>query len=138
MAMTSARKEGFVEHRDWVKDQGYAFEAIERSACPKLQWYKADGALVKPGPIKTDPYHMRLYRGKGWTLTPPTVESQPQTEIEAPLSENVVTAIREGIGIEAEPRRKNHTHMFASARVGSACQRSGCAAKRQRRKERRK
>ena len=44
-----------------------------REMQPKAVWDKADGSLVWPEGVKgpADPYHMKLFRAKGWTLAPP-------------------------------------------------------------------
>lgn len=54
--------------RQWLQSQGYGVE-ITRGR-QRVQWYKADGATL-PGPLPASPYHVHLYRSKGWTLRPP-------------------------------------------------------------------
>ena len=72
-----ARRQGLpIEDVRWLQDQGIrSYGEVPNPAT----WYSADGAYRK-GP--TDPYHLRLYRGKGWTLrapdVPPPVPPKPR------------------------------------------------------------
>lgn len=55
------------ETKRWLDQQGYKMDVIDNHT-EKVQWYKADGTLLA-GLLPSDPYHMKLYRAKGWRLT---------------------------------------------------------------------
>jgi hypothetical protein len=63
------RSEGLpVEDVKWLHTQGFKGHAEVPSPAT---WYRPDGT---PLVGRTDAYHLRLYRLKGWTLRPPAVE----------------------------------------------------------------
>jgi len=57
-----------IEDVRWLHTQGFKGHAEVPSPAT---WYRPDGT---PLVGRTDAYHLRLYRLKGWTLRPPAVE----------------------------------------------------------------
>ena len=66
--MVSSSRE-LQEDKQWIRSQGQDFELIYKQGT-KAQWYFPDGRPL-PNLLPADPYHIRLYRGKGWILKPP-------------------------------------------------------------------
>ena len=66
--MVSSSRE-LQEDKQWIRSQGQDFELIYKQGT-KAQWYFPDGRPL-PNLLPADPYHIRLYRGKGWLLKPP-------------------------------------------------------------------
>lgn len=66
--MVSSSRE-LQEDKQWIRSQGQNFELIYKPGT-KAQWYYPDGRAL-PNLLPADPYHIRLYRGKGWLLKPP-------------------------------------------------------------------
>lgn len=64
---------------EWLETQGFTWEMIDRAG-RRAQYYKADGTPLR-NTLPADPYHLQLYRRKGWTLTPPPPPSTPDTVV---------------------------------------------------------
>lgn len=63
------------ELRSWVGGQGIDVEIIDRRA-PKAEWWRAsDGKYL--GTLPADPYHLQLYRAKGFVLVDPGISPEP-------------------------------------------------------------
>ena len=56
------------EDNDWVREQGYSVDILYRPS-PQVQWYRGDGTPL-PNLLPCDPWHLRKFRAKGWTLKP--------------------------------------------------------------------
>ena len=68
-----------VEERQWLRTQGVDKpEELPR----RSPWCHPDGSSAR-GP--SDPYHLRLYRGKGFTLKPPTITTMSPNPRKAPM-----------------------------------------------------
>lgn len=62
--------------RQWLDSQGIAVEIIDRRA-PKAQWWRAsDGKPL--GELPADPYHMQVYRRKGFVMADPGIRPEPK------------------------------------------------------------
>ena len=113
------------EERQWLNQQGFSWSFIESNR-DKATWYKPDGT---PRPnLPADPYHMRRYRARGWTLVPPESPAIPEDAV-AQLQEQITVAaelLNEG-ATEVAP----HQHTFNSA-MGSPCRTEGCTTVRTR------
>jgi hypothetical protein len=69
------RSEGLpIEDVKWLHTQGFKGHAEVPSPAT---WYRPDGT---PLPGRTDAYHLRLYRLKGWTLRHPVIEEPAPKE----------------------------------------------------------
>jgi len=69
------RSEGLpIEDIKWLHTQGFKGHAEVPSPAT---WYRPDGT---PMPGRTDAYHLRLYRLKGWTLRHPVIEEPKPKE----------------------------------------------------------
>ena len=69
------RSEGLpIEDIKWLHTQGFKGHAEVPSPAT---WYRPDGT---PMPGRTDAYHLRLYRLKGWTLRHPVIEEPTPQE----------------------------------------------------------
>jgi hypothetical protein len=84
----------------WLQDQGIRnYGEVTNPAI----WYEADGTFSK-GP--TDPYHLHLYRGKGWTLrapnVPPPVPPKPALPWYAARAIRVLGSADEWVGTVSE------------------------------------
>ena len=60
---------------NYVREHGYGIEVLFRGR-ERVQWWKPDGTAVM-GLLPCDPYHVVLYRSKGWSLTPPPPVAPP-------------------------------------------------------------
>ena len=93
---------------------------------PKRQWYRADGAPM-PNLLPADPYHIRAYEKKGWTLIPgagneKTVEDwKPRA-----LKETATPFLDAQVQTKKElPQEKPHTHRYTRRSQGK-CVIKGC------------
>jgi len=117
-----------LEERQWLASQGFSWSLIQNNR-DKATWYKPDGTAIPNLPI--DPYHMRRYRSRGWTLSPPVSPEVPQEALNQ-LQEQVAAAVGlldtddEGAA-EVAP----HQHTYNRA-MGSPCRTEGCTAVRTR------
>jgi len=71
------------ENREWLAGQGYSVDIIFQPA-KRVQWYKADGVPL-PNLLPCDPYHIRQFRAKGWSLQRPTQRGTALPTEQAPL-----------------------------------------------------
>jgi hypothetical protein len=116
------------EERQWLAQQGFSWSFIQNNR-EKATWYKPDGTALPNLPA--DPYHMRRYRARGWTLTSPELPEVPQDAVDQ-LQEQVAAAVElldtddEGAASAAP-----HQHTFNRA-MGSSCRTEGCTAVRTR------
>ena len=113
------------EERQWLAQQGFTWSFIESNR-DKATWYKPDGTALPNLPA--DPYHMRRYRARGWTLVPPESPVIPEDAV-AQLQEQITVAaelLNEG-ATEVAP----HQHTFNRA-MGSPCRTEGCTTVRTR------
>jgi hypothetical protein len=115
------------EERQWLSQQGYSWSLLQNTR-EKVTWYKPDGTALHNLPA--DPYHMKRYRARGWTLTPPEAPAIPQDAVDQ-LQEQITAAAElldtDGGATEVAP----HQHAFNRA-MGSACRTEGCTAVRTR------
>ena len=117
-----------LEERQWLAQQGFSWSFIQNNR-EKATWYKPDGTALPNLPA--DPYHMRRYRARGWTLAAPDSPVIPQDAVDQ-LQEQVAAAVGlldtddEGAA-EATP----HQHTFNRA-MGSPCRTEGCTSVRTR------
>jgi len=124
-----------LEDRAWVNSQGFSARILEDPQA-KGDWYRPDG-LVIPG-LPVDAYHRELYRGKGWTLKPPTPDaiaawkaSHPEStpvgvdSVAASLSPELEKELAEITGAVEQPPK--HVHVYQEA-IGSPCLVVGCRA----------
>jgi hypothetical protein len=73
MAVTTAER---TDLRQWLDSQGIAVEIIDRRA-PKAEWWRAsDGKYL--GTLPADPYHMQVYRRKGFVMADPGFRKEPE------------------------------------------------------------
>jgi hypothetical protein len=116
------------EERHWLSQQGFSWSLIQNSR-EKFTWYKPDGTALPNLPA--DPYHMKRYRARGWTLVPPELPTIPQDAINQ-LQEQV-TAAAELLdsGDEGATPVAPHQHSFNRA-MGSPCRTVGCTTVRTR------
>ena len=117
-----------LEERQWLAQQGFSWSFIQNNR-EKATWYKPDGSSIPNLPA--DPYHMRRFRARGWTLVPPEAPEVPQEALNQ-LQEQVAAAVElldtddEGAA-EVAP----HQHTYNRA-MGSPCRTEGCTAVRTR------
>ena len=76
---------------------------------PTAQWYRADGYAL-PNMLPADPYHIRRYTARGWSMIPP----QPT------LNESAKAEVELAVGAVL------HAHRYSRA-MGSPCKVQGCA-----------
>ena len=116
------------EERQWLAQQGYSWSFIQNNR-DKATWYKPDGTALPNLPA--DPYHMRRYRARGWTLIPPVSPVIPQDAVDQ-LQEQI-TAAAELLDIvdESAAEAAPHQHTFNRA-MGSPCRTEGCTSVRTR------
>ena len=107
------------EERQWLASQGFSWSMLQSNR-ERATWYKPDGSALPNLPV--DPYHMRRYRARGGTLTPP----------ESPvIPEDAVVQLQEQVAAAAElldddaPEVAEHQHSFNKA-MGSPCRTEGC------------
>ena len=108
------------EERQWLSQQGFSWSFIQNNR-EKATWYKPDGTAIHNLPA--DPYHMRRYRSRGWTLVPPETPEVPQEALDA-LQQQVAVATE----LLEEPLQvAPHQHTYNRA-MGSPCRTEGCTA----------
>ena len=117
-----------LEERQWLAQQGFSWSFIQNSR-EKATWYKPDGTALPNLPA--DPYHMRRFRARGWTLVPPEAPEVPQEALNQ-LQEQVAAAV----GLldtddEGAASAASHQHTFNRA-MGSPCRTEGCTSVRTR------
>ena len=115
------------EERQWLAQQGFSWSFIQNNL-EKATWYKPDGTALPNLP--TDPYHMRRYRARGWTLVSPESPVIPQDAVDQ-LQEQVAAAVGLLDTDEGATSVAPHHHTFNRA-TGSPCRTEGCAAVRTR------
>jgi len=123
--MPSGTGQELREERQWLSSQGFTWSLLQNSR-EKVTWYKPDGTALHNLPA--DPYHMKRYRARGWTLTPPEMPEIPQDAVDQ-LQEQITAAaelIDEGATSVAP-----HQHTFNRA-MGSPCRTEGCTTVRTR------
>ena len=115
------------EERQWLAGQGFSWTFLQNTR-EKVTWYKPDGTALHNLPA--DPYHMKRYRARGWTLAPPETPAIPQDAVDQ-LQEQITAAAElldtDGGATSVAP----HQHAFNRA-MGSACRTEGCTAVRTR------
>jgi len=126
--MPSGTGQELREERQWLATQGFSWTFLQNNR-DKATWYKPDGTALPNLP--TDPYHMKRYRARGWTLVPPELPDIPQDAAEQ-LQEQVTAAAElldtDDVGAaSAAP----HQHSFKRA-MGSPCRTKGCTVVRTR------
>ena len=117
-----------LEERQWLAQQGFSWSFIQNNR-DKATWYKPDGTALPNLPA--DPYHMRRYRARGWTLVAPDSPVIPQDAVDQ-LQEQVAAAV----GLldtddEGAASAAPHQHTFNRA-MGSPCRTEGCISVRTR------
>jgi len=117
-----------LEERQWLAQQGFSWSFIQNNR-EKATWYKPDGTALPNLPA--DPYHMRRYRARGWTLVAPDSPVIPQDAVDQ-LQEQVAAAV----GLldtddEGAASAAPHQHTFNRA-MGSPCRTEGCISVRTR------
>jgi len=117
-----------LEERQWLAQQGFSWSFIQNNR-EKATWYKPDGTALPNLPA--DPYHMRRYRARGWTLVAPDSPAIPQDAVDQ-LQEQVAAAV----GLldtddEGAASAAPHQHTFNRA-MGSPCRTEGCISVRTR------
>jgi len=123
--MPSGTGQELREERQWLSSQGFTWSFIQNSR-EKVTWYKPDGTALHNLPA--DPYHMKRYRARGWTLIPPESPVIPQDAVDQ-LQEQVAAAT-ELLDVDA-PEVRQHQHSFNRA-MGSPCRTEGCTVVRTR------
>ena len=113
------------EERQWLAQQGFSWSFLQNNR-DKATWYKPDGTALPNLP--TDPYHMRRYRARGWTLVAPDSPVIPQDAVDQ-LQEQVAAAV--GLLDKDAPEVRQHQHSFNRA-MGSSCRTEGCTTVRTR------
>jgi len=117
-----------LEERQWLAQQGFSWSFIQNNR-EKATWYKPDGTALPNLPA--DPYHMRRYRARGWTLVAPDSPAIPQDAVDQ-LQEQITAAV----GLldtddEGAASAAPHQHTFNRA-MGSPCRTEGCTSVRTR------
>ena len=103
------------DRNQWLRNQGYNWELIIRNE-QKATWYKPDGTALPNLPA--DNYHIKRFRARGWSLTPPETGAVPTEPAPMPVPTP-----------EPEPVP---AHQCAFARpLGSPCKTEGCTNTRQ-------
>ena len=113
-----------LEERQWLAQQGFSWSFIQNNR-EKATWYKPDGTALPNLPA--DPYHMRRYRARGWTLVAPDSPVIPQDAVDQ-LQEQVAAAAEL---LEEPPEVAPHQHTYNRA-MGSPCRTEGCTTVRTR------
>ena len=117
------------EDKQFVEGAGYTVTVLNTPRATGT-WYREDGKAIPNLPV--DPYHRKLYRGKGWTLKPPAAaqvgQAQAATIVEVITgpSPSKATPGAELKPISPPPR---HIHVM-EAPIGSPCLVRGCSASR--------
>ena len=112
--MPSGTGQDLREERQWLAQQGFTWSLLQNSR-EKVTWYKPDGTALHNLPA--DPYHMKRYRARGWTLTPPETPEVPQEALDA-LQQQVAAATEL---LEVAP----HQHTYNRA-MGAPWRTEGC------------
>ena len=116
------------EERQWLAQQGFSWTFLQNNR-DKATWYKPGGTALPNLP--TDPYHMRRYRARGWTLVAPDSPVIPQDAV-AQLQEQVAAAAELlDTGDKGAAEATPHQHTFNRA-MGSPCRTEGCTSVRTR------
>ena len=116
------------EERQWLAQQGYSWSFIQNNR-EKATWYKPDGTALPNLPA--DPYHMRRYRARGWTLVAPDSPVIPQDAVDQ-LQEQIAAAVELlDTADEGAASAAPHQHGFNRA-MGSPCRTEGCTTVRTR------
>ncbi len=123
--MPSGTGQELREERQWLSSQGFTWSLLLNDRA-KVTWYKPDGTAIPNLPA--DPYHMKRYRARGWTLVPPESPVIPEDAV-AQLQEQVAAAT-ELLDVDA-PEVAPHQHTYNRA-MGSPCRTEGCTAVRTR------
>ena len=116
------------EERQWLAQQGYSWSFIQNNR-DKATWYKPDGTALPNLPA--DPYHMRRYRARGWTLVAPDSPVIPQDAVDQLQEQITAAAELLDIGDESATEAAPHQHTFNRA-MGSSCRTEGCTTVRTR------
>ena len=94
-----------------LKKFGIAWEPTYTSA-PTAQWYRADGTAL-PNLLPADPYHIRRYEARGWTMFPPSrpapvpdLNETAAADVEAAAAEPIAPRRERSIKQPAKPRSK--------------------------------
>ncbi len=125
--MPSGTGQELREERQWLAQQGFTWSLLQNSR-EKVTWYKPDGTALHNLPA--DPYHMKRYRARGWTLTPPELPEVPQEALDE-LQQQVAVATELLEVPEESPEVAPHQHTYNRA-MGSPCRTEGCTAVRTR------
>ena len=105
-----------------LKKFGIAWEPTYTPA-PTAQWYRADGTAL-PNLLPADPYHIRRYEARGWTMFPPPSQVPDLNEKAAADVEAAAWEIGHRGGISLP----KHVHAYKNHPIGSPCRVSGCDA----------
>jgi len=116
------------EERQWLAQQGYSWSFIQNNR-DKATWYKPDGTALPNLPA--DPYHMRRYRARGWTLVAPDSPVIPQDAVDQLQEQITAAAELLDTGDESATESAPHQHTFNRA-MGSSCRTEGCTTVRTR------
>lgn len=116
------------EERQWLAQQGYSWSFIQNNR-EKATWYKPDGTALPNLPA--DPYHMRRYRARGWTLVAPDSPVIPQDAVDQLQEQITAAAELLDTGDESATEAAPHQHTFNRA-MGSSCRTEGCTTVRTR------
>ena len=118
--MPSGTGQELKEERQWLAQQGFTWSLLQNSR-EKVTWYKPDGTALHNLPA--DPYHMKRYRARGWTLTPPETPEVPQEALDE-LQQQVAAATELLEVAEESPEGAPHQHTYNRA-MGSPCRTEG-------------
>lgn len=116
------------EERQWLAQQGYSWSFIQNNR-DKATWYKPDGTALPNLPA--DPYHMRRYRARGWTLVAPDSPVIPQDAVDQLQEQITAAAELLDTGDKGAAEATPHQHTFNRA-MGSSCRTEGCTTVRTR------
>ena len=126
--MPSGTGQELREERQWLATQGFSWSFLQNNR-DKATWYKPDGTSIPNLP--TDPYHMRRYRSRGWTLVPPDAPAVPQGALDQLEAQVAAAAELLDTGDEGAASVAPHQHTYNRA-MGSPCRTEGCTAVRAR------
>ena len=116
------------EERQWLAQQGFSWSFIQNNR-EKATWYKPDGTALPNLPA--DPYHMRRYRARGWTLVAPDSPVIPQDAVDQLQEQITAAAELLDTGDKGAAEATPHQHTFNRA-MGSSCRTEGCTTVRTR------
>ena len=117
-----------LEERQWLAQQGFSWSFIQNNR-EKATWYKPDGSSIPNLPA--DPYHMRRYRARGWTLVAPDSPVIPQDAVDQLQEQITAAAELLDTGDKGAAEATPHQHTFNRA-MGSPCRTEGCTSVRTR------